>query len=342
MNLIKMTDKEITEISELLSSKRTIVITTHQFPDGDALGSSLGLFHYLKRKGHEVTVVVPTYYPEFLHWMPGNEEVVNYMTHQHRALDILKEAEIMFCLDYNEPSRTKGLADAVEQFEGTAILIDHHPHPADFTKYQMSVTEASSTAELIYEFILKLQDEFVIDEHIATCIFSGILTDTGSFSYGSTTFRAHYIAGEMIKAGANNLLIQNEIFNSNSEDRIRLMGHALSEKLTILEEFHTGYIALSKDDLERFNFQNGDTEGLVNYVISIKGIKFGVLMLEREGSVKCSFRSIGTFPANEVAQGHFNGGGHRNAAGGEYEGSLAEAEDHFKSILPEFKERLKS
>jgi len=337
-----MTDMDIQEIAELLSSKKTIVITTHQFPDGDAMGSSLAAYHYLIQKGHEVTVVVPTYYPEFLHWMPANNTVVNYMTHQHKALDSLTDADVLFCLDFNEPSRTKGLADTIESFEGTKILIDHHPNPADFTNYQLSVTEASSTAELIYEFIQMMDDGALIDKNVATCIYSGILTDTGSFAYGSTTYRAHYIAGEMIKAGADNLGIQNEIFNSNSEDRIRLMGLALSERLTVIPELNTGYIGLSKEDLVKYNFQNGDTEGLVNYVISIKGILFAVLLLERDQFVKCSFRSIGSFPANLVAQEHFNGGGHTNAAGGEIKGSLSNAEEKFKTILLNYKEQLTS
>jgi len=335
-----MTDKDIKEISDLLSSKKRIAITTHQFPDGDAMGSSLALYHYLINKGHDVAVVVPTYYPEFLHWIPGNDEVVNFMTHQHKALDSLVAAEVLFCLDYNEPGRTRGLSDAVTNFEGVKILIDHHPEPADFTDYTLSVIEASSSAELVYEFILMMNDEALIDKNVATGVYSGIMTDTGSFAYGSKLFRAHFIAGEMIKAGADNLAIQNEVFNSNSEDRIRLMGHSLSERLTVINEFNTGYIALSKEDLIRFNFQNGDTEGLVNYIISIKGISFAVLMLEREHMVKCSFRSIGSFPANDVAQEHFNGGGHRNAAGGEYDGSLSDAVEHFKSVLPNFKEQL--
>ncbi|MBL4752970.1 MAG: DHH family phosphoesterase [Flavobacteriales bacterium] len=336
-----MTDKEIEGIADLLSSKKRIAITTHQFPDGDAMGSSLALYHYLINKGHEVTVVVPTHYPEFLHWIPGNEGVVNYMSHQHKALDILEAAEVLFCLDYNEPSRTRGLSAPVANFKGIKILIDHHPEPADFVDYTLSETKASSTAELIYEFILMLKDEALIDKNVATGVYTGIMTDTGSFAYGFTTDRAHFIAGEMINAGANNRAIQNEIFNSNSEDRIRLMGHALSERLTVLTEFHTGFIALSKEDLIRFNFQNGDTEGLVNYIISIKGISFAVLMLEREQNVKCSFRSIGAFPANDVAQQHFKGGGHRNAAGGEYDGSLSDAVEHFRSVLVNFKAQLK-
>ena len=335
-----MTEKDIQEITELLSSHKRIAITTHQFPDGDAMGSSLALYHYLKLRGHSASVVVPTYYPDFLHWMPGDEEVTNYMTHQHKALDLLEQAEILFCLDYDQPGRTKGLADAVENFEGSKILIDHHPNPGEFADYTLSVIEASSTAELIYEFILMLNDEALIDANIATCVYSGILTDTGSFSYGSTTYRAHYVAGEMIKAGADNLTIQNEIFNSNSEDRVRLMGYALSERLTILTEYNTGNISLSIEDLARFNFQNGDTEGLVNYILSIKGISFAVLMLERDKSVKCSFRSIGQFPSNEVAREHFNGGGHTNASGGEHSGSLAEAEKLFRSVLPQYKKQL--
>ena len=335
-----MTEKEIQEIGELLSSHKKIAISTHQFPDGDAMGSSLALYHYLKLKGHGASVVVPTYYPDFLHWMPGDEEVINYMTHQHRALDILNEAEVLFCLDYNIPGRTKGLADAVENFSGTKILIDHHPDPGDFVDYKLSVIEASSTAELIYEFMAMLNDERMINRDIASCIYTGILTDTGSFAYGSTTYRAHYIAGEMIKAGADNLQIQNEVFNSNSEDRVRLMGFALSDKLTIVPELNAGYITLSVEELDRFNFQNGDTEGLVNHVLSIKGVCFAVLMLEREKSVKCSFRSLGQFPSNRVARNHFNGGGHMNASGGEYYGSLAEAEQLLQEVLPQYKEQL--
>ncbi|MBL4657670.1 MAG: DHH family phosphoesterase, partial [Flavobacteriales bacterium] len=221
-----MDTKDIAEIKELLASPKKITISTHQFPDGDAMGSSLAAYHYLIQKGHDVTVVVPTYYPEFLHWIPGNDTVVNYMMHQHKALDTFEEAEILFCLDYNEPGRTKGLQEAVANFQGTKILIDHHPYPADFADYQLSITSASSTAELIYDFIVLQGEESLINKEVATGIYTGILTDTGSFAYGSTGDRAHLIAGKMIKAGADNLEIQNEIFNSNSEDRIRLMGYA--------------------------------------------------------------------------------------------------------------------
>lgn len=337
-----MDNKDVEELTDLLSSPKKIAITTHQFPDGDAMGSSMAVYNYLIQKDHEVSVVVPTYYPDFLHWLPGDELVVNYMTHQHRALDLFKEADVIFCLDFNEPGRTKGLKDAILQAQGTKILIDHHPDPSDFADYRLSTTTACSTAELIYDFILSLGDEELINADVATGIYTGILTDTGSFAYGSTDERAHMIAGKMIKAGADNLRIQNEIFNSNSEDRIRLMGYALSERLTILPDLNTGYITLTKEDLVRFNFQNGDTEGLVNYILTIKGIRFAVLMLERETGTKCSFRSIGSFPANLVAKEHFNGGGHINAAGGELEGPVSEAEEKFNAVLPNYIEQLKS
>jgi len=335
-----MTEKDINSIKELLGSPKKIVITTHNLPDGDAMGSSLAVYNYLIQKGHATTIATPSNYPGFLKWLPGNNHVLNYYLDKEIIIERFEEADIMFCLDYNTPSRTKGLESLVTSFNGIKILIDHHPDPYDFCDYVLSVVSSSSTAELIFEFISSLGDRNLINKDVAACIYTGILTDTGSFSYGSTSANAHFIAGEMIKDGADNLEIQESIFQSNTEDRIRLLGYAISEKLVVIKELNVAYIKLSMNDLDKFQFQQGDTEGLVNYGLSIKKVSLAVLMIEKGKSVKFSFRSSGNCPANLIAKEHFNGGGHRNAAGGECFSTLKEAENTFVAVISEYKDQL--
>lgn len=336
----EMTEKDISSIKELLGSPKKVIITTHQLPDGDAMGSSLAVYNYLLQKGHNVAVISPSNYPNFLKWLPGNDQVLNYYTDKDLIKKRFDEADIMFCLDYNTPDRTKGLKELVKSFDGIIIMIDHHPDPDDFGDYMLSVVSSSSTAELIFDFINFLGDGGLINKDVAACIYTGILTDTGSFSYGSTSTNAHYIAGEMIKAGADNLIIQDHIFQSNTEDRVRLLGYAISEKLKVVKDLNVAYIMLSKEDLEKFNFQQGDTEGLVNYGLSINKVSLAVLMTEKAESVKFSFRSSGECPANLIAKEHFNGGGHRNAAGGERSGTLQDAETQFLAIIINYKDQL--
>ena len=336
-----MTTADIDEIKELLSLPKKVVITSHLNPDGDAMGSSLALYHFLIQLNHTVQVVVPSSYPDFLHWLPGNKGVVVYSQKTEEANQYIASADLLFALDFNTPKRVGRMEDSLVGSNATKILIDHHPYPDDFAKYVLSETSASSTAELIFDFIEMLGEKSRINKDVAECIYTGILTDTGSFSYGSTTVKAHKVAGEMIACGADNLKVQAAIFQRNSLDRVRLLGYSLHKNLTLLENFNAGYFALSRKELNRFKFKAGDTEGLVNYALSVKDIHLAVLMLEREDNyVKMSFRSTGKFPANELASKYFNGGGHRNAAGGEFHGSLKEAVKKLAEVLQNFQHGL--
>ena len=337
-----MTDRDISEIKELLCSPQKIVITTHSFPDGDAMGSSLALYNYLIQGEHEVTVIVPTRYPQFLRWMPGDDKVLVHNMERDKAEQLMSDATLIFCNDINSTGRVGDMEKALVSASAVKILIDHHPNPDIDVNYMMSVTEASSTAELIYEFIDRLGDTDKINVAVAESIYAGILTDTGSFSYGSTSERAHQVAGEMIGRGADNLKIQGHIYQDNSLDRIQLLGYSLSEKLTLYPEYGAGYISLSKEELTKYNFRPGDTEGLVNYVTTIKGINFATLIMERNGFIKFSFRSTGNFSVNEFARDNFGGGGHEAAAGGEFSGSLQEAIDKYVALLPSYKDKLLS
>ncbi|HHZ65699.1 MAG TPA: bifunctional oligoribonuclease/PAP phosphatase NrnA, partial [Flavobacteriales bacterium] len=252
-----MTDRDISEIKELLSSPQKIVITTHSFPDGDAMGSSLALYNYLIQGEHEVTVIVPTRYPQFLRWMPGDDKVLVHNMERDKAEQLMSDATLIFCNDINSASRVGDVEKALVSASAVKILIDHHPNPDIDVNYMMSLTEASSTAELIYEFIDRLGDTDKINVAVAESIYAGILTDTGSFSYGSTSERAHQVAGEMIGRGADNLKIQGHIYQDNSLDRIQLLGYSLSEKLTLYPEYRAGYISLSKEELTKYNFRPG-------------------------------------------------------------------------------------
>lgn len=335
-----MTENDIIQIKELLNSPKNIVITTHRNPDGDAMGSCLGLFHFLILKKHTAKVVTPTVYPAFLHWLPGNDEVIDHTVEKARAEELITKADVIFCLDLNSLARTYKLDSPLEKSKAIKILIDHHPHPEDFAKYTLSDTDACSTAELIFDFICMLGGEQLLNKDIATCLYAGIMTDTGSFSHASTTAKSHRIAAALIEAGADNGKIHNLVFHNNSEDRIRFLGYCLSEKMKVFQEYKTAYISITKEELKKFNHKRGDTEGLVNYATSIENICFSVLFVEREDIIKMSFRSTNNFPVNEFARKYFDGGGHINAAGGEFKGGLDEAVDKFIALLPQYKDQL--
>ena len=335
-----MTVNNIIKSKELLSSPKNIVITTHRNPDGDAMGSSLGLYHFLLLKNHIVNVVTPTAYPAFLHWMPGDDQVIDHTAEKARAEELITNADVIFCLDFNALSRTYGLNTIIEKSKAVKILIDHHPQPEDFTDYTLSDVNACSTAELIFEFISMLDEQHSINKDIAICLFTGIMTDTGSFSHASTTAKAHEIAAALIKAGADNGKIHDQVYHSNSEDRIRFLGYCLSEKLKVLPEYKTAYISINKEELEKYNYKRGDTEGLVNYATTINNICFSALFVERGNIIKMSFRSTNKFSVNEFARKYFNGGGHTNAAGGESRKSLDETVNKFIEVLPQYKDKL--
>lgn len=336
--------KNIDALQALLKTPgKKIVITTHHKPDADALGSSLALYWYLKKKGHVPVVVSPTDYPSFLHWMNGQESVVifNEGKEKHSA-KLIEEADVICCLDFSALHRINEVGDLVRKAKGIKILIDHHLEKEAFADLEFCDTSAAATAELLYEVITALGDESYIDECIGACLYAGIMTDTGSFKYASTSPKTHRICALLMEKGVDAAAIHRCIFDNNSEKRIKFLGYTLSEKLTVLPEYRTAYIALRHDDLKKFDSKTGDTEGLVNYALSIEGIVFAVVIIDRVETVKLSFRSVGDFSVNEFASKHFEGGGHKNAAGGKSDLGLEETVKKFRMLLPEYQDKITS
>ncbi|MFD0794805.1 bifunctional oligoribonuclease/PAP phosphatase NrnA [Mucilaginibacter litoreus] len=332
---------DLTSLTELLAQPCKIVITTHHKPDGDAMGSSLGLYNYLIQQGHHVKVITPTDYPEFLTWMPGNEEVIIYTDNTELSAQLVADAALIFCLDFNALSRINELGVLVGQSSAYKVMIDHHLEPEDFDDYRHWDINACAAAQLVYDFIVNvLQKPEYINKDVATCLYTGIMTDSASFRLPNTTSDVHRIVANLIDAGANNSRIHELVYNSASENRLRFLGHCLANCLEILPEYHTAIIAVNKADLQRFDINTGDTEGIVNYALSIATIRLAAFIVERTDRVKLSLRSKAEFPANEICKKYFNGGGHRNAAGGHSETSLEETVQKFKNILPEYKKLL--
>jgi phosphoesterase RecJ-like protein len=335
-----LTKNELAEVKTLLAAPREIVIITHKNPDADAMGSSLGLYNYLLKKNHRVTVITPTSYPKELHWMSGNDKSVDFKAEPRKAASIIDQSEVIFFLDLNALSRIDGLAELVLKRQAIKILLDHHLDPEGFAKYVWSDTTACSTAQIIYEFIEALGEPGLVDKDIANCLYAGIMTDTGSFRFDSTTAQTHRIVAALIERGAENSKVHQLIYDNSSLDRLRLLGYCLNEKLEVLREFHTAFISLSDKEKEKFNHQNGDTEGVVNYALSMEGINFAAFFSENKGEIRISFRSKGNFAANLFSKNHFSGGGHKNAAGGISYLSLNETIAKFKTLLPQYKDEL--
>ena len=325
-------------LSQLLNQPRKIVITTHHKPDGDAMGSSLGLYNYLIQQGHHVQVIAPTDYPEFLAWMPGNEEVMIYTEQTEKAAELIALAEIVFCLDFNNLTRINEMGELVRQSSAVKVMIDHHLEPEDFDDYRYWNINACAAAQLVYSFIVEeLQRPDLINADVATCFYTGIMTDSASFRLPNTTAAVHRIVANLIEAGAVNWRIHELIYSNSSENRLRFLGHCLSNKLEILPEFNTAVIAVTREELKKYDTNTGDTEGIVNYALSIAGIRLAAFVVERTDLVKLSLRSKGEFPANEICKKYFKGGGHRNAAGGQSDLSLQQTVEKLKQILPEYK-----
>ncbi len=328
---------------DALSRPRRVVITTHQKPDADALGSSLGLAGYLKKKGHQVSVITPTDYPVFLAWMKGNDEVIIFEEgNQERAAALVADAELICCLDFSSLARINELGELVRQSPAEKVLIDHHLEPEDFAKYFFWNIEASSTAEMVFQLIVELGDKSMVDPEMADALYAGIMTDTGSFKHPSTTALTHEVVGELIKLGANVHKVSKLIYDNNTLERLRFLGFVLSEKLQVLPEYNTAYIAISPEELQNYHSKTGDTEGLVNYALSIQGVVMAALLVDRSEVIKISFRSIGDFSVNSFARAHFEGGGHKNAAGGVSYLSLDETVKKFVELLPQYKEQLQA
>jgi phosphoesterase RecJ-like protein len=324
---------KVLEIKAHLSKPKHIVIVTHWSPDGDAMGSSLGLYNYLIKKKHKVTVITPNDYPAFLFWLPGNKNVINFSIKASAAKTAVKKAEIIFCLDFNSLKRINALGDEVGKSKALKCMIDHHLQPDNFADFMLHDIQACSTCELIYDFIELMGDKKLIDKNISNCLYTGIMTDTGSFRFPSTKSKTHRIIADLIDAGAQNSEIHNRIYDGNTEGKIRLLGYCLAEKLTVFKEYGTAFFSLSSDELQHFNYKKGDTEGIVNYALSIEGIYFSAFFVERDGEIKTSFRSKGDFDVNLFARQHFNGGGHANAAGGMSDLSLDETIIKFVALL---------
>jgi len=333
--------QDLSELGQLLATPKKIVITTHQKPDADALGSSLAWCRYLIKKGHNAVVITPTDYPQFLDWMQGNDDVIVFGEGTHKqAADLISAADIVFCLDFNALQRIGTLGEMVKQSAAKKVLVDHHLAPENFADLSFSDTKAAATAVLIYDIIVGLGDKVFLDTYIGECIYAGIMTDTGSFRHPSTDRRVHLIVAELMLLNINAPRIHRLIFDTSTEERLRFLGYALSERLYVLPEYYTAFFTISAGDLERFKSQNGDTEGLVNYALSMEGIVFALILIEQEDGVKLSFRSKGEFSVSEFARKHFNGGGHRNAAGGTSDYSFSETVKKLMDIIPDYKEQL--
>ncbi|EDP71862.1 hypothetical protein FBALC1_12212 [Flavobacteriales bacterium ALC-1] len=337
-----MIKAQIPEIKALLSSPKNIVIVPHKNPDGDAMGSTLGLYHYLKMYNHNATVIAPNDYPDFLKWLPGDDTVLKFESQQEDSKTLINNADLLFTLDFNAFHRAgDDMAEVMEASNATKFMIDHHQQPDDYAKYTYSDVSMSSTCEMVYNFIEMLGDTDKIDATIATCLYVGIMTDTGSFRFPATTSKTHFVIGNLIEKGANNSEIHNNIFDTNSYSRLQLLGRAM-QNLKVIPELRTAYISLSQAELDEFNFKKGDTEGFVNYALSLKGIIFAAIFIESQQDqiIKISLRSKGTFSVNEFSRAHFHGGGHTNAAGGRSEADMQTTIDKFISILPTYKQEL--
>jgi phosphoesterase RecJ-like protein len=332
---------DLATLTTLLAQPQKIVITTHHKPDGDAMGSSLGLYNYLIQQGHHAQVITPTDYPDFLSWLPGNEDVIIYTEQMERSAALIAEAKLIFCLDFNALGRINEMGVLVGESSAYKIMIDHHLEPEDFDDYRHWNINACATAQLIYDFIVnELHHKELVNRDVATCLYTGIMTDSASFRLPNTTSTVHRIVADLIDAGAVNWRIHELVYNSASVGRLKFLGHCLANCMEVLPEFNTAIIAVSKEDLEKFDVDTGDTEGIVNYALSIASIRLAAFIVERRDRVKLSLRSKGEFPANEICKKYFNGGGHRNAAGGHSNDSLEQVVQQFKQILPEYKKLL--
>ncbi len=329
----RLTGKNLRRLKDAIGYAKHIIITTHWSPDGDAMGSSLGLYQLLKNAGKKVQVIVPNAYPDFLNWLPNNDKVIVYESQTEKANKLINAADLFFTLDFNALSRIAKLGEAIVATKKKFVMVDHHRMPEDYAFIKYHDIHACSTCELIYDMALELGYKKWMDKKTANCLYTGILTDSGSFKFESVTAHTHNIAAALIELGVKQNDIQSKIYDTNSYERLKLIGYALSQKLVYLKKENTAYITLSERELIQYQFKKGDTEGLVNYALSVADIKFSALMMERDGEIKCSFRSKGSFDVNALARAHFNGGGHKNAAGAATKLSLEETEKLFLKIV---------
>lgn len=332
-----MNAQDIEIVNQLLKRQPKISIIPHKNPDGDAMGSCLALCLFLKKKQLDAKVVSPTDYPNFLKWLPQNDEVLIFTEDSQKAIRQIETSDVIFTLDFNTLSRADGLTETLQKSTATFVMIDHHQQPDTYASVTYSNPKASSTCEMVYTFIEALGEAHTIDKDIATCLYTGIMTDTGCFKYSLTTATTHCIVASLIEKGIDVTNINSSVFDSYSLDRLQLLGKVL-DNLVYLPAYKTAYMTLSKEELKQFQFQKGDTEGFVNYGLKMKDAEMAVIFIEeeKENIIKISFRSKNNLDMNVLARKYFSGGGHINASGGRSELSLQDTVAHFLEILPQF------
>ena len=341
---MKTIDKElINKAAAILGDKsKKVAIIPHHNPDGDAIGSAMGLAQVLSNSGQNTVVIFPNDYPDYYNWMEIKSDILFYNTKKNRAKNALASSDTLICLDFNDSSRVgESLQKRIAEFEGVKILIDHHPDPKEFCDVILSNTLYSSTAEMVFDFVSETGLKNFLDKNAAECLYTGIMTDTGSFSHNISNPNTFNVVAELLGFGVNADEIHSKVYHNFSADRMKLLGYCLNNKMEVFPEYHSAVISISQEELKTFNFQPGDTEGFVNYPLSIGGVVFSALFIEKEDHVKASFRSKGSFAANRFSAEHYNGGGHRNAAGGEANETLEISVRRFKQLLPAYLHQLK-
>lgn len=321
------------KLANAIKKSKRIAIVTHLNPDGDAMGSSLALSLFLKKLNKDVKVIVPNAFPKFLAWMPDSKKVLNFQENEKKVHALVDKCDLLFILDFNNFKRIEKLGDYLREKEHLdKVVIDHHQQPDKMAKYYLWDVKACSTCELVYDLIKGMGHLRMLDKHIAACLYTGLMTDTGSFRFPSVNTKTHAIISDLLRTGLKHEEVHSAIYDTYSRDRMRLLGHALN-KIQILPDNKTAYIALTENELKEFNYQKGDTEGMVNYPFGINGVNFCALFMEWEGMIKISFRSKGKIDVNKFARAHFNGGGHINAAGGRSNISLEETVEKFVELV---------
>ena len=332
---MNLSSADILELKELLAYPKGVVILTHRNPDGDAIGSSLGLRFFLEKFGHVVKIILPSEYPSTFHYLKGVDDCIVFDNEPSRSYDAIKKADIICCLDFNALDRVDKMGPAVQEAKAKKILIDHHLDPEPFADYVLSDTEASSTCELIHKFIHQLDEAEKLDASIGDALFTGLITDTGSFKY-NTRPETYRVAAALKERGVDDYGLQDKIFNTITEKQMRLLGHCLANRMEVIPEYGAGIIELTKQDYVDFDIKRGDTEGVVNYLLMLRGIEVAAFIREQPTIVKLSLRSKGDISVQEICRNHFNGGGHKNASGGAAYAKLQDIVDRFKSVLPKY------
>jgi bifunctional oligoribonuclease and PAP phosphatase NrnA len=333
---------DFTSVKELIKTSANIIITSHYSPDGDAVGSSMAMYHSLKALNPNITVALPNRFPDFLRWIKDSDKVVIYDQHEESVMmKLFNTADLIFCLDYNALSRVENMEKAIRSSSAVKVLIDHHPNPdKEAFDFCLSKTSSSSTAELVYEFLEETDLKIHINKAAAEALYTGIITDTGSFSFSCNNPQTYRITADLIEMGLDAERLHRLIYDNFSESRLRLLGYAFDKKLLVLSEYKTAIISLTRKELSQFQYITGDVEGIVNYPLSIREINVSIMLTEREGLIRLSFRSKGEFAVNRIAQEFFEGGGHRNAAGGNSFLSMSETIEKIKSVLPLYQDAL--